>query len=33
MFEIVKPSGVRAQVGVIGGSGLYEAGILENLLR
>ena len=30
MFEIVKPSGVRAQVGVIGGSGLYEAGILEN---
>ncbi|BAN90653.1 S-methyl-5'-thioadenosine phosphorylase [Aeropyrum camini] len=30
MFEITKPGGVKAQVGVIGGSGLYDPGIVEN---
>ena len=30
MFEIVRPQGVSAHVGIIGGSGLYEAKILEN---
>ncbi|BAA80890.1 5'-methylthioadenosine phosphorylase [Aeropyrum pernix K1] len=30
MFEITRPPGVRAHVGVIGGSGLYDPGIVEN---
>ncbi len=30
MFEITRPSGVTAHVGIIGGSGLYEANIIEN---
>ena len=30
MMELVSPPGVKAHVGVIGGSGLYEAGILKN---
>ncbi|GBF09182.1 S-methyl-5'-thioadenosine phosphorylase [Aeropyrum pernix] len=30
MFEIRRPPGVRAHVGVIGGSGLYDPGIVEN---
>ncbi len=30
MFEILRPSGVRAHVGIIGGSGLYNPGIVED---
>jgi len=30
IHEITKPAGVRAHVGVIGGSGLYDPGIVEN---
>jgi len=30
LSQIVKPSGVRAHVGIIGGSGLYDPGVVEN---
>ncbi len=30
MSQIIKPSGVRAHVGIIGGSGLYDPEIIEN---
>ncbi|MEB3851853.1 MAG: S-methyl-5'-thioadenosine phosphorylase [Desulfurococcales archaeon] len=30
MHELTRPEGVRAQVGVIGGSGLYDPGIVED---
>jgi 5'-methylthioadenosine phosphorylase len=30
IHEITKPPGVRAHVGIIGGSGLYDPGIVEN---
>jgi len=30
MHEITRPEGVRAHVGIIGGSGLYDPGIVEN---
>ncbi|MCE4604847.1 MAG: S-methyl-5'-thioadenosine phosphorylase [Aeropyrum sp.] len=30
MYDIVRPSGVKAHVGIIGGSGLYDPGIVEN---
>ncbi len=30
VFEIVKPGERRAQVGIIGGSGLYDPGIVDN---
>jgi len=30
MQPIIRPEGVRAHVGIIGGSGLYDPGIVEN---